>query len=336
VSGVPVSRPSTTRRERQGASPEAVLLDVQLDARLSTACDEFLAYLTVERGSSPLTIEAYGRDVRRYLVFLAGDGVGALDAITRAHITGYLAQLKAAEYAPSSIERTVSALKSFHRFAVREDLATSDPSSNVRLPKVPTTLPATLSIGQVGQLLDQAFPATPAGERDQAMLEVLYGCGLRVSELVGLDLAEVLFEEGCLRVTGKGSKERIVVLGGTAATVLERYLRTARAQLHPKRSLAPANGSAAFLNTRGTRITRQGVFKIVAHYGRLVGIADLHPHSLRHSFATHLLEGGADLRSIQELLGHSNISTTQVYTHVDRTHIREEYLSTHPRARQKG
>ncbi|MDR3052611.1 MAG: site-specific tyrosine recombinase XerD [Coriobacteriales bacterium] len=302
-------------------------------SQLTNACEDYLAYLAVERGASPHTIESYGRDLRSYLAYLAAQDISSLDAIKRETIVAYLATLQEAQYASSSIERAVSALKGYHRFAARENLAAKDPAALVRLPKTPALLPETLSIAQMGILLDQQFPATAAGERDQTLLEVLYGCGLRVSELVNLDLAAVLFDEGYLRIHGKGDKERIVPLAGKAVTALEHYLLHARGQLHPKGQLVPREGSAVFLNMRGLRMTRQGVFKIVAKYGALVGIDELHPHSLRHSFATHLLEGGADLRSIQELLGHSDITTTQIYTHVNRSHIREEYLSTHPRAK---
>ncbi|MDR2587688.1 MAG: tyrosine recombinase XerD [Coriobacteriales bacterium] len=322
------------------------------------ALDEFLSYLAVEKGASPLTVESYGRDLRRYLTRLDEQGVSDVSGIDRELITGYLAELQGfgpaapaatsasavpaatsatpnvpPPPAPASLKRFVSSLKTFHRFCVREGLATSDPTATLKLPRVPATLPQTLSIEQVASLLDQSFPPTPAGARDKALLEVFYGCGLRVSEAVGLDRTAVLLDEGLLRVTGKGSKERVVPLGGTALRALADYLTTARALLHPRRVSAPPDGRAVFLNARGRRITRQGIFGIVEHYGAQVDVERLHPHTLRHSFATHLLEGGADLRTIQELLGHADIATTQIYTHVDRTHLKEEYLSCHPRAR---
>jgi integrase/recombinase XerD len=297
--------------------------------------DEFLSYLAVEKGASPLTVEAYGRDLRRYLSWLAERGIDHINDINRALITDYLAELQISDPlpAPASVKRFVSSLRTFHRFCVREGLATGDPTATLRAPRTPSTLPQTLSAKQVTDLLDQRFSDTPAGTRDRALLEVFYGCGLRVSEAVGLDRTAVLFEDGFLRVTGKGNKERVVPIDGTALRALAAYLATARDLLHPRRMSAPPDGIAVFLNTRGRRITRQGIFGIVAHYGALVGIESLHPHTLRHSFATHLLEGGADLRTIQELLGHADIATTQIYTHVDRTHIRAEYLAAHPRAR---
>ncbi len=191
-----------------------------------------------------------------------------------------------------------------------------------------------ISIDDAERLLSQPFPDGAAGLRDRAILETLYGCGLRVGELVGLDTGDIDLEAGFLRVFGKGSKERFVPVGGMAAHALAAYRSQGRPFLSPRRSAGPAT-SALFLNTRGGRLSRQAVFKIVRTYGARVGLDGLHPHTLRHSFATHLLEGGADLRALQEMLGHADISTTQVYTHVDRRHVREEYLSTHPRARMR-
>ena len=181
---------------------------------------------------------------------------------------------------------------------------------------------------QAARLLDQPFPPTPAGARDRAILEVLYGCGLRASELCALDVSSLLPEEGLVRVWGKGGKERVVPLLGTAAGAVSSYLASGRPSLDRSGACA-----ALFLNVRGTRISRQSVHAICERYGRLAGIEGLHPHTLRHSFATHLVEGGADLRVVQELLGHSSIQTTQIYSHVDRTHVRWDYLTAHPRAR---
>jgi integrase/recombinase XerD len=290
--------------------------------------DEYLAYLAIERGAAQNTTDSYARDLKSYCASV-GDEITNVD---RGEITAYLAQLQELGYAPTSIERAISAIKGLHKFAVREGYAASDPAANVRRPRTAKTLPQTLSIEAVAALLDQDFPATPAGARDAAILEVFYGCGLRVSELCGLDLADIYFDEGYLRVTGKGSKQRVVPLDGAAARSLAGYIKNDRRRLHAKKVLTPPEHRAVFLNTRGTRITRQGVFLIVAKYGAQVDIEQLHPHTLRHSFATHLLEGGADLRTIQEMLGHASIATTQIYTHVDVSHIRSEYLGAHPRA----
>lgn len=297
---------------------------------LSAALKEYLSYLRVEKGASPATLEAYQRDLRRFI-----DAVGpqeATDSLEYQTIVDYLGELAELGYAASSLKRTVAAIKAFGKFMVQDNLSSHNAAAIAKIPKVPSHLPATLSISQVSELLDQPFEVSPRALRDKAVLEVLYGCGLRVSELTALDLAELDLKAGLIRVYGKGSKERMVPIGGTALVALESYLCEARGLLHTKKTQAPPEGSAVFLNARGARISRQGVYDIVVAYGKRVDLQDLHPHSLRHSYATHLLEGGADLRSIQQLLGHASISTTQIYTHVGRSHLREEYLSCHPRA----
>lgn len=298
-------------------------------SRIGQCADDYLSYLAIERGSSPRTLDSYGADLRDWCAYLLDAGVREPDGVCRDHVVAYEADLMDRGYAPSSIERHVSALKGFHRFMVRENMSRSDPCTAIVLPKVPSRLPEVLSVAQMDALLDGDWGTDPLSVRNRAIVEVLYGCGLRVSELVGMDLHDAMLSEGFLRVSGKGMKERIVPIGGTAAACLAHYLDAARATL-----LAPSRPIAAvFLNARGGRLSRQSIFKLVEARGRMAGIEGLHPHVLRHSFATHLLEGGADLRSIQEMLGHSDISTTQIYTHVDRSHIREEYLAAHPRAR---
>ena len=295
--------------------------------------DEYLTFLTVERGLSGASVEAYDRDLRDYLGFLFGAGHKTLDDIKRDDITNYMEDLRYRAYASSSVERHVAAIRGFHRFCVRENLAEKDPAASVPLPKKADRLPEVITIEQVAALLDQPFPETPVGLRDRTILEILYGCGLRVSELCGLDFANLLMDDDLVRVRGKGGKERLVPLLGLAAATLKDYLQNARPYLHSKNKPDAQDPDAIFLNARGGRLTRRSVCKLVEAYGRNVGLEGLHPHTLRHSFATHLLEGGADLRVLQEMLGHSDIATTQIYTHVDRSHIREEYLSTHPRAR---
>ncbi|MCL5887307.1 MAG: tyrosine recombinase XerD [Actinobacteria bacterium] len=294
--------------------------------------DEFIAYLAVERGASRHTLDAYRRDVARYLEFLSARSAPEVDAVTADDTLAYLRELRACGYAPSTIERQMAAIKSFHRFLVREGITKNCPTEAIPLPKVPQKLPDVISIEQAEQLLSQPFPLDARGRRDRAILEVLYGCGIRVSELVGLDMSAIDLTEGFMRVFGKNSKERDVPLGGAAARALEEYLSHGRLLLSGKAGSLRTT-DAAFLNFRGGRISRQSVFAIVKRYGRAIGLDNLHPHTLRHSYATHMLGGGADLRVLQELLGHVDITTTQVYTHVDRRHIREEYLSTHPRAR---
>jgi integrase/recombinase XerD len=293
---------------------------------------EFLGYLSVERGASPNTIAAYRRDLADYARFLSARGVRGVEEVTRDDITAFVAELRARGLAPSTVERRVAALKGFHRFLVRENVTENHPTARLPLPKVPERLPETLSIDDLERLLGQPFPDSPVGLRDRAVLETLYGCGLRVSELTGLELTDVDLGEGFVRVFGKGSKERLAPVAGMAVHALDAYLKHGRPNLRPRHSLRGTDSNAVFLSVRGRPLSRQTVFTIVRTYGRRVGL-ELHPHTLRHSFATHLLEGGADLRALQEMLGHADISTTQIYTHVDRRHIREEYLTTHPRAR---
>jgi integrase/recombinase XerD len=250
-------------------------------------------------------------------------------------VTAWIASLRTAGAAPSTIERRVAAAKSFHRFLVREGITTNHPTAALPLPHVPERLPDVVSIDEIERLLSQPFPPGPVGYRDRAVLEVLYGCGLRVSELTGLDLRDIDLTEGYVRVYGKGSKERVAPIAGAAVTALQEYLAHGRPFLRTKRGARTQDPDAVFVNVRGGRMTRATIHALVHAYGGRVGL-DLHPHTLRHSFATHMLEGGADLRSLQEMLGHADISTTQIYTHVDRTHLREEYLSTHPRARMRS
>lgn len=298
---------------------------------LGQALREYLDYLAVERGSSKNTIEAYGRDLRRYVAYLAERGVTDPDEVTRGAVEGFVEELTEVGLAPSSVERSLAAVKSFHRFMVADEMTANMPTAQLPLPKKPERLPDVLTIDQAQVLLDQPFPQTATGQRDRTMLEVLYGCGVRVSELTGLDVRDVYLDDELIRVLGKGSKERVVPLMGTALEAMASYLATWRPQL-----AGASRSPAVFLSVRGRRVTRQTVHTVVERSGRLVGLQGLHPHTLRHSFATHLLEGGADLRTVQELLGHASISTTQIYSHVDRTHVRWDYLTSHPRAKAKG
>ncbi|MCL4079122.1 site-specific tyrosine recombinase XerD [Coriobacteriia bacterium Es71-Z0120] len=295
---------------------------------------DFLDHLTVERGASAHTLDAYRRDLARYEETLRDRGVPSPPRATREDVVEHQRRLFARGYAPSTVERNMAAVRSFHRFCVREGLAEIDPTTGLPLPKIPSRLPDAITVEEAERLLSQPFPEGPAGLRDRAILEVLYGCGLRVSELVGLDVGHVDLDEGFLRVFGKGSKERVVPIGGYAAQAVSAYLMHGRPFLRSRRSAVQKDRSALFVNQRGGRLTRQAVFGIVKRYGQRAGV-DIHPHTLRHSFATHMLQGGADLRSLQEMLGHADISTTQIYTHVDRSHLIEEYLSTHPRARMR-
>jgi integrase/recombinase XerD len=299
---------------------------------MDTSVAEYLGHLAVERGASPRTISAYRHDLTEYASFLARRGVTHVGDASREDVTAYIVWLRERGLAPATVERRVAAVKGLHKFLVREGVTDNHPTSRLPLPIVPERLPDVVSVDGVERLLAQPFPDTPAGLRDRTILEVLYGCGLRVSELTGLDLTDVDLAEGFLRVVGKGNKERVVPIGRVAENAIAAYLSSARPHLRGKASCRATDVSAVFLNQRGGRISRQSVFALVRRYGCRVGL-ELHPHTLRHSFATHLLEGGADLRALQEMLGHADISTTQVYTHVDRRHVREEYLTTHPRAR---
>jgi integrase/recombinase XerD len=299
--------------------------------------EEFISYLSVERGASTLTASAYEHDLKVYLQFLVDPEEGfaraplhSFDEVDRQAIMSFEEYLLSSkDYAAASLARSLSALKSFHRFLVRENLCIANPASTVSLPKKPDRLPQVLSIAQVDALIESIDGEGSIELRNRAIVEVLYGCGLRASELTGLDIDRVDFEDGFLLVSGKGGKERIVPLSGAAPRALHRYMEDARPNLQKPYTAAT---SAVFLNARGGRITRQSVFDIVRRAGLAIGIENLHPHTLRHSCATHMLEGGADLRVIQDILGHSDIATTQIYTHVQRAHIREEYLHAHPRA----
>jgi len=294
-----------------------------------TIAGEYISHLRIERGSAARTVEAYERDLSDYLDYLESTGTFDVDAVDRASLLAYEADLFERSYAASSVKRRISVVKGFHKFAVREGYAKKNVADALPLPKVPEKLPDVLSIEQLGAMLDAIDGSDPSSCRARAILELLYGCGLRVSELCGLDVGALHLDEGFLRVVGKGSKERIVPISGAALESLRDYLSLSRGYYLKTGRPVPA---AVFLNARGTRLSRQTVHKIVAEAGLTIGCKNLHPHTLRHSFATHMLQGGADLRVIQEILGHSDISTTQIYTHIDRTHLRAEYLSAHPRA----
>jgi integrase/recombinase XerD len=295
----------------------------------------FIDYLSVERGLSRNTLEAYRRDVQRYASYLGDRGITDAAAAEEAAISEFVGSLSASEYEEgkrykaSSVARALAAVRTFHAFLLREGEAEADPSEGVIRPKVPRNLPRPLSISEVESILAAPRDDGPAGLRDRAMLEVLYGSGVRISELVGLDVDHIDLEEGSVRVMGKGSKERIVPLGRFANRALKAYLTRARSSLARSRS-----GPALFLNQRGGRLTRQGATKILKTCATRAGLRKrVTPHVLRHSFATHLLEGGADVRVVQELLGHASLSTTQIYTLVTGDRMREEYFAAHPRAR---
>ena len=290
--------------------------------------DAFLAYLRVEKGASPHTLDAYSRDLTRYLEFLRNDRqVGDLGAVDRSLILAYLNRLKNSGLAPRSRARTLSAIRGFHRFLHREQITTRDPTALIDSPRTLQALPALLSQAEVERLLQAPVGNSPIAQRDRAMLEVLYATGMRVSELVGLRLGELKLDIGCLHAFGKGSKQRLIPLGEVALEFLQEYLQNGRLAL-----LRGEHREAVFLNARGQRMSRQGFWKNLRNYALRAGIAkDVYPHMLRHSFATHLLENGADLRAVQSMLGHADISTTQIYTHVLQERLQQVHQRYHPR-----
>ena len=299
---------------------------------IQATINEFSAYLSVEKGVSAHTLFAYRRDLEQYHTFLVLRPIEGMDDIARQDVLDFVSMLRQRGLAPSTIERKLSAVKTFHVFAFKEGIASHNPATNLPRMKKAQLLPDVLNIQQIEALIKVLHAdETPVGLRNSALFEVLYGCGVRVSELCNLDIIDIDFEASALRVTGKGSKQRIVPLGDIAAQALRVYLDRARSSLRTKHALPPRT-SAVFLTTRGKRMYREAVHRVIAEVSEKAGIAGVHPHTLRHSYATHMLEAGADLRSLQEMLGHADLSTTQIYTHVDQSHIRQEYLTAHPRA----
>jgi integrase/recombinase XerD len=290
--------------------------------------NQFIHYLTVEKGLSKNTQESYRRDLSSYNQYLAELGIQEVNNTTRLHIVDYLMRLKELGRATTTLSRNLASIRSFYQFLLREKWIEKDPSSNVESPKIDKKLPQVLTVKEVESLLNGPELHHPFGIRDKAMLELLYATGIRVSELVSLNVSDVNLNMGFLKCFGKGKKERMVPIGQFAIDHLANYIE--RSRMYIKRN---ANEEALFLNYHGKRLTRQGFWKIIKKYSELAHInKEITPHTLRHSFATHLLENGADLRSVQEMLGHSDISTTQIYTHVTRTRIKEVYAKAHPRA----
>jgi integrase/recombinase XerD len=293
---------------------------------LPTALDRYLDHLRVERALMPATLESYSRDLREYLEWLEAQGILQISQVGRLHVLAHLSALHARGLSRASQARHLAAVRGLHRFAAAEGVAPADPSDGIEASRGSRPLPRFLGVEEVDRLLAQPDGRGPAGARDRAMLELLYASGLRVSELVGLPLSAVDAQLGIVRVRGKGGKERVVPLGERAQDALAGYLRTGRAVL-----LGGRQSRDLFVTPRGRRMTRQGFWKLLGRYARAAGLPDVHPHTLRHSFATHLLERGADLRAVQAMLGHADIATTQIYTHVDRERLKA-VLAKHPRA----
>ena len=295
--------------------------------------EELLSWLAVEKGRSANTLAAYRRDLAAYWEFLVGRQL-TLDDVTDRVVEDYLAFLRASGKAPASVARALVAVRSLHRFCEDEGLSLGNPAEDVERPRVPAGLPKALTEDEIGLLLGAVVGDDAIARRDRAILEVLYGCGLRVSELVGLSLADVDLAASMLRAFGKGAKERVVPVGRLAREALGAWLEPAgRGALVPARWARRGDAEAVFLNARGGRLSRQGAWGVVRQYGDRVGLGDrLTPHVLRHSCATHMLDHGADIRVVQELLGHASISTTQVYTKVSTERLRRVYEAAHPRA----
>jgi len=294
---------------------------------LKSALDEFLRYLQVERRLSPASLDAYRRDIGRYLHFLAFRKRTSSEKVTPGVVTEHLMQLSREGLAPSSVARHFSAIRSFHRFLTSEGREARNPTEYLHAPRRWKRLPDVLHQTEIERLMQQPDTTTPAGLRDRAMLELMYAAGLRVSELLSLKISDLMLELKFIRVLGKGRRERVVPVGGQAVRWVQRYQEEVRPAL-----TGLLSDEVLFLNLRGKGLSRMGFWKLLKKYVAMTDIRTaVSPHTLRHSFATHLLEGGADLRAVQEMLGHVDISTTQIYTHVDREYLKEVHRTFHPR-----
>ena len=302
--------------------------DPAAEASRKFLLESFNDFLVLEQGASPRTDEAYGRDLARFATYAMSRGAVAPPDVTARMLREYVYHLKDLGLAPASIRRNVSALRTYFKFLLGEGRVTHDPSERLESPKRWRTLPEVLSVAEVDKLLASPTLDDPLVFRDRALLELAYGAGLRVSEWISIGVRDLMFDEGLVRVFGKGSKERLVPIGRRAIGALASYVRETR----PRLEQGEGRG-VLFLNARGQPLTRMGAWKILQKYVTRAGIEKhVSPHTLRHSFATHLLEGGADLRAVQEMLGHADISTTQIYTHVDREYLRTVHRQYHPRA----
>jgi integrase/recombinase XerD len=319
------------------------------DRRLNELMLDFLAYLELERGLSRNTLEAYRNDLQQYGRFLAARGLDPLRA-TGADLQAFVSELaaggrggdagggdaggggRAAALAPATLQRKVACLRSFHRHLRREQLISADPTAQLRSPRSRARLPQVLSRDEVVSLLAQPQGDSPAALRDRALLETMYACGLRASEAIGLELGDLHLNDGVLLARGKGAKERLVPIGSQAVESLRRYLERGRPKL-----VGLGEEPRVFVNLRGRGLSRQGLYRIIQGHARRAGLAHrMSPHTLRHTFATHLLSGGCDLRALQEMLGHADIATTQIYTHLSGERLRDVYFDAHPRAQRRA
>jgi len=292
----------------------------------------FLSYLRVERGLAQNTILAYGRDLKRFAEFLRKRHKLRMEDVNREDVVDFLSSLYKERLDSRSVARYLVSLRGLYKFAMMEGMVTADPTENLESPKIRSSLPTYLRVDEIDRLLEAPNLATPIGLRDRAMLEVLYSTGLRVSELLNLRISDIDMRVGCVRCIGKGDKERLVPIGRKAIEAVEQYLAQSRPKF-ARPSSPPPHNQVLFLTKIGRRLSRVGIWKILHDYGMRLGLRGrLTPHKLRHSFATHLLERGADLRSVQLMLGHADISTTQIYTHVTQERLRQVYRTHHPRA----
>jgi integrase/recombinase XerD len=290
----------------------------------------FKAYLQLERSMSDNTVEAYLHDVEMLASFISMEyNNPALDQLTLSHLQAYLVHINDIEFAASSQSRRISGIKSFFKYLLLEEIVSNDPTALLEAPKLKRALPLVLSIEDVEKLFTAIDHSTPDGQRNRAILETMYSCGLRVSELVNLKLSNLYLDLGFIKVLGKGNKERLVPIGGEAAKQINFYRHYVRTQI---RTIKLGQEDVLFLNKRGTLLSRVMIFKIIKLLATKAGVdKKLHPHTLRHSFATHLVEAGADLRAVQEMLGHKSITTTEIYTHLDRSYLKETMEKYHPR-----
>lgn len=304
---------------------------------LPLEAEEFLVWMSAERGRARNTVQAYRRDLLQYHRWLHARGLTPL-SVTHGDLTDFVAERRATDAATSSIARQIAAVRMLHRYLAVEQYRSDDPAARLDGVRVPSGIPKPLSEAQITSLLDAVVGNEPIHRRDRALLELAYATGARVSELVGLSIGDIDFDDSLVRVFGKGSKERIVPFGSAAAAALDDWFGpSGRARMVPDRWKRRGDAEAIFLNQRGGRLSRQGAWLVIKKYGERAGITDhLSPHVLRHSCATHLLDHGADLRIVQEMLGHASISTTQIYTRVSQDRLWEVYRTSHPRAVRRG
>jgi len=298
------------------------------DRAIDREIRRYFNFLRLEKGLTPHSLHSYQFDLTKYRLFLTGLGIESACAVTEAHLSEFLKTLSDKRLSPRSVARILSAVRGFHRFLVGEGIHDDDPTENIDAPKRAKHLPGVLSVAEIESILKQPDTHEQLGRRDRAILEVLYATGVRVSELTSLKQSDLMFDSDLILVFGKGSKERLVPIGTSAVEWVKKYQREVRIHLVK----TGTSHDVLFLNYRGGKLSRAAIRDMIVKYARMAGIKkEVHPHTFRHSFATHLLEGGADLRAVQEMLGHADIATTQIYTHIDREYLKEVHRTFHPR-----